>query len=172
MKWKLLFLIILNIILTILLLVVFIFTLGNILEQSNMFSGFFRLPKVFDERVYSFYYTNENYPVFSDYNFSEDARLYNVINPFDKVSTTFTYIPSKLPTPTGIERPLLLHFRGNGDIKYRVEAIKRITEESPIDVIMFNYRGSYQQLSHDHPRRYKIKQDNEAAWDLIKKRIP
>lgn len=172
MWWKRLIYIFLIIILSIVFIIVFIFTLGNLLEKSNMFSGFFRLPKVFDERVYSFYYTNEEYPVFADYNFSTESRLYNVVNPFDKVNTTFSYIPSKLPAINNGEKPLLLHFRGNGDIKYRMEAIKRITEESPIDVVVFNYRGSFRQLSHDHPRRYRVSQDNEAAWEIIKQQFP
>lgn len=129
------------------------------------FEGFTRLPFFFDEKVYSFFYTEELYPDVSEYNLSPHSKFYTITNPTDHVQTSIIWIPSQ--TVTNKALPVLIFLRGNGKIEYRAEAIKGIQAVVDVNVIVLCYRGSFEELTHDQPCRSKILSDNAAAWKFI-----
>ncbi len=147
--------------------------------KTNTFDGLSRLPQFFDEKVYSFFYVEENYPDFNVYGLSPDSKIYTVTNPKDNVETSFFHFPSTLTMNSNNntsnnspeKKPVLIFFRGNGIVKYRLDAIVGIQKRCDIDVVMVCYRGSFEGLSHDQPCRYRINSDNEIAWKEICKQF-
>lgn len=131
-------------------------------HASNDFEGFARLPVFFDEKVYSFFYYEERYPDFSTYNMSSQSQVYTIINPVDEVETSVIYIPCQ-----NVTNRLLLDFRGNGSISFRMKAIEGIQAVVDVNVAVICYRGSFGELTHDQPYRSKILSDNMAAWKFI-----
>jgi hypothetical protein len=138
----------------------------NVICNSPYFRGFFQLPKPIDQLVYSFFYTEEHYPDPKAYNLSEKSRLYSIYNPKDYVKSSILYIPSD--NATSVVKPLLIFFRGNGAIQYRMSAIKGIQSKVDVDVAVVNYRGSFEELSRDQVSRFKIRSDNRAAMRFIR----
>ncbi|RYE17487.1 MAG: hypothetical protein EOP45_15685 [Sphingobacteriaceae bacterium] len=63
---------------------------------------------------------------------------------------------------------LLIVYRGNGKITYRMDAIKKIQERLDVKVIVINYRGSFEELSRDQMNRFRIREDNRVAMKFIR----